>query len=131
LGVIFGPVVGNLWTDSVRSYLDKRKHIRLSNKKSKEVRTYFLVRTLREGQPTTSLHWRGFRIQYRLSRFEEYETSIRGKWGDDAREEMTPGKTCPPLGFAAGAGFFCAFFRSGRTFATGWFRRECEDVDSL
>jgi sensor histidine kinase YesM len=37
---------------------------------------------------TTSLHWRGLRIKYRLLRIEEYETSIRVKWGDDALEEF-------------------------------------------
>jgi len=37
---------------------------------------------------TTSLHWRGLRIKYRLLRIEAYETSIRVKWGDDALEEF-------------------------------------------
>jgi hypothetical protein len=45
----------NLWTDAVRDFLDKSKRIRLSNKKSKEVRTYFFVRALREGDATAKV----------------------------------------------------------------------------
>jgi hypothetical protein len=48
-------IAANLWTDAVRNFLDKRKRIRLSNKKSKEVRTYFFVRALREGDPTAKV----------------------------------------------------------------------------
>jgi hypothetical protein len=54
LGLI-GSILGNLWTDAVHDFLDKRRRIRLSNKKSKEVRTYFFVRALREGDPTAKV----------------------------------------------------------------------------
>jgi hypothetical protein len=150
LGAFLGlvcSILGNLWTDAVRNFIDKRKRIRLNGKKSKEVRTYCFVRALREGNPTakvlfdidqtmsvrstlfmiaclsflvamlfvarqpqihehlavfltlftavfvmflffygyaTSLHLEVLRIKYRLLRFEEYETSVRVKWGDDA-----------------------------------------------
>lgn len=145
-------ILANLWTDRVRNYLDRRRHIRLSNKKSKEVRTYFFVRALREGNPTAkvlldieatffnrsaiftelcfsglfsmvvllaanqkfiehpklafasiiffavfglgfhfygmSMHLQLMRIRRRLKWFDEYETGIRVKWGDDALEEF-------------------------------------------
>ena len=45
-------ITANIWTDAVRDFLDKRRHVRLSNKKWREVRTYFEVRALREGDPT-------------------------------------------------------------------------------
>jgi hypothetical protein len=48
-------ITANLWTDKARYLLDKRRRIRLSNKKSKEVRTYFFVRALREGDPTAKI----------------------------------------------------------------------------
>jgi hypothetical protein len=44
-------IFANLYTDRVRDYLDKRRTIRLSRKKSKEVRTYLYVRSLMEGHP--------------------------------------------------------------------------------
>jgi hypothetical protein len=145
-------IAANLWTDVVRGYLDKRRHIRLSNKKSKEVRTYFFVRALREGNPTAKvildiestlsnraaiftaicfgglfsiiilvaanskfaeypkssfasaaifavaalafhlagmmLHFKLLQIRRRLKWFNDYETGIRVKWGDDALEEF-------------------------------------------
>jgi hypothetical protein len=58
LGVLISiplSIAANLWTDAVRDFLDKRKRIRLSNKKSNEVRTYFFVRALREGNPTAKV----------------------------------------------------------------------------
>jgi hypothetical protein len=48
-------ITANLWTDKVRDLLDKRRKIRLSNTKSKEVKMYFFVRTLREGDPTSRI----------------------------------------------------------------------------
>lgn len=48
-------ITANLWTDKVRDYLDKRRKIRLSNRKSKEVRTYFFVRALVEGNPVAKV----------------------------------------------------------------------------
>jgi hypothetical protein len=54
LGFI-GSMLSNLWTDAIGDYLDKRRRIRLSGKKSKEVRTYFFVRALREGDPSAKV----------------------------------------------------------------------------
>jgi hypothetical protein len=48
-------IAANIWTDRVRDFLDKRRTIRLSNKKSKEVQTYLYVRSLREGDATAKV----------------------------------------------------------------------------
>src|SRR5450631_3842969 len=44
-------IFANLFTEPVRDYLDKRRTIRLSRKRSKEVQTYLFVRALMEGEP--------------------------------------------------------------------------------
>jgi hypothetical protein len=54
LGLI-GSVLGNLWTDDIREFLDKRKRLRLSNKKSRELQTFCYVKALREGNPTAKI----------------------------------------------------------------------------
>lgn len=45
-------VLANLWTDRAREYLGKRRQIRLSNRKAKEIATYLKIRAIVEGDPT-------------------------------------------------------------------------------
>jgi hypothetical protein len=56
LGLI-GSILGNLWTDAVRSYLDNRRQIRLSKKKSRELRRYYFTKNLRDGEPATTIFY--------------------------------------------------------------------------
>jgi CBS domain containing-hemolysin-like protein len=47
-------IFSNIYSDRVREFLEKRKRIRLSNKKARELQTYCLVKALREGDPTAT-----------------------------------------------------------------------------
>jgi hypothetical protein len=56
LGVA-GSIIGNLWTDKVRSYLDNRRKISLSKTKSRELRRYYFAKALREGEPSSTIFY--------------------------------------------------------------------------
>jgi hypothetical protein len=56
VGILVGALVGiptaivsNLWTDPVRGFLHRRRTIRLNRKKEKELRRYYLVKAILEG----------------------------------------------------------------------------------
>jgi hypothetical protein len=42
-------VIANLWTDPVRGFMDRRRTVKLGRKKEKELRKYWLVRAIMEG----------------------------------------------------------------------------------
>jgi hypothetical protein len=48
---LLASVVANIYSDTVREYLGRRKQIRLSNRKSRELQTYALIKGLVEGDP--------------------------------------------------------------------------------
>jgi len=43
-----------------------------------------------------SLHFKAMRVKYRLNRFDDYEKSIREKWGEDAIDEFQANKDKSP-----------------------------------
>ncbi|UFW91074.1 hypothetical protein BjapCC829_22050 [Bradyrhizobium barranii] len=58
LGIIAGALVGipfsiaaNLWTDPIRELIERRRHIRYSNRKSRELSRYHFVKDLHQGAP--------------------------------------------------------------------------------
>ena len=61
-GLLLGALIGlpisitaNLWTEPVRELLHIRRRIRYSEKKSRELRRYFYVKALRDGDPTAKI----------------------------------------------------------------------------
>jgi len=62
MGLILGAlislpisIIANIWADPVRELLHKRRRIRYSKTRSRELRRYFYVKALREGDPTSRI----------------------------------------------------------------------------
>jgi hypothetical protein len=62
MGILIGgflslatSVAGNLYTDEIREFLGRRKRLRLSNRKAKELSTHRYITELRNGDPTQTV----------------------------------------------------------------------------
>ena len=70
VGIFVGAIVSiiasffaNLYTDQLREFLSRRRQVRLSSKKTNELKTYAFVKSLKVGDPIALLELQGRRAQ--------------------------------------------------------------------